>query len=277
MAHRPPPPPARPRRRPPRPPGKPPSGRSRDTEEAFLAGYDLAAFPRPSVTVDVVLLTVDRTVPTSAPRLHAVAYERTEHPDRHKHALPGGFVRLDESLDQAAARILRDKAGLEGLFVEQLYTFGAPQRDPRGRVLTVAYYALVGPERLADLALRSSARVHLVDVPWAGETGGPVDLLAGPGEPLPLAFDHADILGMAVKRLRGKLDYTPVGFQLLPAEFTLRALQDVHEAVRGETVNKDSFRRRMLAGGMLEATGEREPATYHRPAELYRFVKRSSV
>jgi 8-oxo-dGTP diphosphatase len=94
---------------------------------------------------------------------------------------------------------------------------------------------------------------------------------------MPLAFDHADILGMAVKRIRGKLDYTPIGFQLLPETFTLRRLQDVHETVLGRSLNKDSFRRRMLASGLLESTGERETEVGHRPAELYRFTKRSAI
>jgi 8-oxo-dGTP diphosphatase len=119
-----------------------------------------------------------------------------------------------------------------------------------------------------------SARVV---VPWPGETGGPVDVIGDDGAALPLFLDHADILGLAVKRLRGKLDYSPVGFQLLPTEFTLRQLQEVHEAVRGEPVNKDSFRRRMLASGLLEATGAHERDVEHRPAELYRFTRRSAT
>jgi 8-oxo-dGTP diphosphatase len=116
-----------------------------------------------------------------------------------------------------------------------------------------------------------------VRVPWPGETGGPVEALGDDGAPLPLAFDHADILGLALKRLRGKIDYSPVGFQLLPPEFTLRQLQDVHEVVQGRALNKDSFRRRVLASGQLEATGERERDVSYRPAELYRFTRRSAV
>src|SRR5262245_35948216 len=114
-----------------------------DTEEAFLATYDITQFERPSVAVDVVILTVLEG------SLRTVLYERTEHPARGKHALPGGFVKMTESLDAAAARLLRDKGGVTGVFFEQLYTFGAPRRDPRGRVITVAYYALVASSRLA--------------------------------------------------------------------------------------------------------------------------------
>ena len=235
-----------------------------ESEAAFLAGYDLTRFPRPSVAVDAVVLAA------VGGSLRVALYRRTEHPARGRYALPGGFVRLDESLDDAAARLLRDKAGLASVFIEQLYTFGAPGRDPRGRVIAVAYYALVEPRRFDEINAGRGARAAVIQVPWEGDAGGPVEVRGDGGERLPVAFDHAEIIGTAVKRLRGKLDYSPIGFQLLPAEFTLRALQDVHEAVRGAAVNKDSFRRRLLATGQLEPTGEYERDTAHRPAELYR-------
>ncbi len=234
---------------------------------------ELERFPRPSVAVDVVALTVEDG------QLRVALYQRAEQPERGHFALPGGFMRIDESLESAANRVLGGKVGLAGIFLEQLYTFGDLQRDPRGRVVTVAYYALVDAKRFqlnrrpgAPLAL--SARVV---VPWPGETGGPVEVLGEGSRPLPLFLDHSDILGLAVKRLRGKLDYSPVGFQLLPTAFTLRQLQEIHEAVRGEPLNKDSFRRRMLATGLLEATGARESDVSYRPAELYRFTKRSAT
>ena len=240
-----------------------------DSEVEFLKSYDPSPFPHPSVSVDVVLLSVaDR-------RLVTLLVRRTEHPDRGKWALPGGFVRLEESLDAAAARVLSSKAGLDGVFLEQLYTFGDPGRDPRTRVITVAYYALVSQARFAavvDLALQAR-----IVVPWAGETGGPVSAIATNDEPLPLAFDHARILGMAVQRLRGKLDYAPVGFQLLPEVFTLRDLQVVHETILDRPLNKDSFRRRMLATGRLRGTGRRQDEVGHRPAELFRFAKGSAT
>ncbi|OGQ24431.1 MAG: NUDIX hydrolase [Deltaproteobacteria bacterium RBG_16_71_12] len=234
-----------------------------------MRGYDPGAYPRPSVAVDVVALTVEQG------SLHAALYRRAAHPSRGRYALPGGFVRLDESLDAAARRLLAHKAGLSDVFLEQLFTFGDPKRDPRGRVIAVAYYALVDAARFPRR--RDGLVMARVNVPWQGETGGPIEAEDAEGRPLPFAFDHADIVGLAVKRLRGKLDYSPVGFQLLPAEFTLRQLQDVHEVVRGEPVNKDSFRRRMLASGHLEATGSHEHNVTWRPAELYRFVRRSAL
>ena len=236
----------------------------------FLAEYDPRAFDRPSITVDVALLSVKDDA------LVTLLHARTSPPFRGRHALPGGFLRMDEPLERAAARVLSEKAGLDKVFLEQLYTFGAVQRDPRMRIVTVAYYALVHPGRLEAAA--GGSTLARIEVPWEGETGGPVECRAGESEaPLHLAFDHAEILGTAVKRLRGKLDYTPIGFQLLPERFTLGELQRVHETVLGRPLNKDSFRRRMLASGQLEATGELQRDVDHRPAELYRFSRRSAV
>src|SRR5262249_27594220 len=114
----------------------------RDEEALFLANYDASSFERPSVAVDVVVLSAVRG------GLRVVVYQRTEHPARGKYALPGGFIRMDESLDDAAKRLLQGKAGLDDVFIEQLYTFGAPKRDPRFRIVTVAYYALVHPRKI---------------------------------------------------------------------------------------------------------------------------------
>lgn len=241
-------------------------------EAAFLAAYDATRYDRPSLTVDVALVSA------ADGALHTLVVRRGEHPERGRWALPGGFVRPHESLDAAAARVLAAKTGLSGVFLEQLYTFGDPDRDPRTRVVTVAYYALVDFARFGAAAKADpGVAVGRLAVPWEGETGGPVELSSPDGRALPLAFDHADIIGMAVKRLRGKLDYAPIGFQLLPPVFTLLELQRVHETVLGKPLNKDSFRRRMLASGDLEATGTSQRDVDHRPAELYRFVRRSAT
>ena len=241
-----------------------------DDEQAFLAAYDAAQFPHPSVAVDVALVTVEGGC------LRALLAPRSEHPHRGRWALPGSFVRMDESLDQAAQRVLAAKAGLSGIFLEQLYTFGGPDRDPRTRVITIAYYALVDARRLAnrDQANQSAGgQIVTLEVPWQGEIGGPARIVDDRNRPLPLAFDHADILGLVVQRLRGKLDYAPIGFELLPRQFTLRQLQEIHETILGRTLNKDSFRRRLLASGLIAPTGKLEQDVGHRPAELYRFQK----
>jgi 8-oxo-dGTP diphosphatase len=249
------------------------SRQERQTEEqAFLEAYDPNQFERPSVAVDVVLLSA------SEGTLLTLLHQRRDHPFRGRFALPGGFVGMDESLEAAAERVLADKCQVRGLFLEQLYTFGNPDRDPRTRVITVAYYALVDRMRFAEAVERvSGAAVAGLEVPWEGETGGPVEARSENGQSLPLAFDHAQILGMAVKRLRGKLGYAPIGYQLLPSRFTLLELQRVHETILSRSLNKDSFRRKMLASGELEATGESQKDVDHRPAELYRFARRSAV
>ena len=238
-------------------------------EQAFLAAYDASQFPHPSITVDVALITVDEL------RLRAVLLRRGEHPERGKWSLPGGFVRMDESLDDAAARVLETKVGGGQVFLEQLYTFGKPDRDPRTRVITVAYYALVDAmQLLTDVEHEEQLTWATLQVGWKGEQGGTVTAVHEDGRQLALAFDHAEVLGLVVQRLRGKLNYAPIGFELLPPRFTLRQLQQIHETILSRTLNKDSFRRRMLSSGLLLATGQLERDVGHRPAELYRFKRR---
>ncbi len=232
--------------------------RSRE-ELDFLQNYEPGDFERPSVAVDVVLLTVRDG------GLWTLLYRRAEFPDKGLYALPGGFVGMDEGLEAATARVLRTKADLADVFVEQLYTFGDPARDPRMRILTVAHYALV-PAHVFDRTAGLQARLA---VPWDGVAGGAVEVRVA-GEPLALAFDHATIIGAAVQRIRGKLSYVPIAFELLPGTFTLRQARAVYEAIRGHALNKDSFRKTLLSSGLVEPTGARQVGVGHRPAALYR-------
>jgi 8-oxo-dGTP diphosphatase len=234
-------------------------------ESDFLRDYDPTAYEPLSVAVDLVLMSVVDGAPA------ALLVRRADHPHLGRWALPGGFVKPDESLDDAALRVLATRAHMEGAWIEQLYSFGAVDRDPRMRIVSIAYFALLPAERFAA-ALKGAPELMLatIAVPWAGESGGPVAAHAPDGTALPLAFDHADILGLAMLRLRGKLDYSAVAFALLPERFTLRGLQDVHEAILGTQLNKPAFRRRMLDRGWLEPTGERETGASFRPAELFR-------
>lgn len=241
-----------------------------ESESDFLAAYDAAQFAKPSVAVDVVLVTIDED------RLRTLLVRRTEHPERDKWSLPGGFVRMDESLDATAARVLLEKAGVRGVYLEQLYTFGEPKRDSRTRIISIVYYALVSPEQLRGVAVGPDQCLAEIRIGWPGEVGGPADPIDRQGRKLPMAFDHRDIIGMAVKRLRGKLAYTPVGYALLPKRFTLLQLQRIHEIINGSAVNKDSFRRRMLASGELEETGAMQEGVGHRPAALYRLRGRKT-
>ncbi len=234
-------------------------------EEAFVRNF------LPELTVDVVLLSIG-----SDGSLLTLLAQRDEEPFNGSWALPGVFVGRKESLEAAVTRALEGKAGIaDDVFVEQLFTFGDLDRDPRGRIVSVAYYALV-PERrfVAAISRNSDAAIAHIDVPWEGLRGGPVRARSDAYGQLALAFDHARIIGMAVQRIRGKLDYAPIGFELLPEEFTLFELQRIHEAVLGRMLNKDSFRRRMLASGLVEETGNRRSGTAFRPAALYRFKKR---
>lgn len=226
-------------------------------EQEFLEGYDPSAFDRPSVTVDLVLVGLYRG------QLSALLLRRSRPPQSGRWALPGGFVAIDESLDQAAARLLREKVGVAKAHLEQLYTFGAVSRDPRMRIITVAYLALLRESQMAE-----AVRMGTVEV--ATLTAEPLKALDMGGAPLSLAFDHREILTLARDRLRNKIDYSDVAFALLPDHFTLRALQNAHEAILGIKLNKPAFRRRVLDRGRLIATGVHEQDSSHRPAELYR-------
>jgi 8-oxo-dGTP diphosphatase len=224
--------------------------------------YDPAAFERPSVTVDVVAFTAREK------RLSVLLIRRGVEPFAGTWALPGGFVRMTEELDDAARRELCEETGIAGArFLEQLYTFGKPGRDPRTRVISVAYYALLpGPESGLPPVPEPEAGTDAAEARW-----WTVDQLP------PLAFDHAEILHMALSRLRAKLGYTSVAYALLPEEFTLTELQTVYEIILGRPLDKRNFRKKMLAADILEATPRQKRDGAHRPAQLYRFTKREPV
>ncbi len=219
-----------------------------ETEKQHAYSYE---YPRPALAVDCVVFGAD----LEAERLEVLLIERDLEPFEGSWALPGGFVRMDESLDDAAARELAEEAGVKDLFLEQLYTFGAPGRDPRGRVVSVAYYALVSPrehEAIADTDAR--------DARWF------------PADELPeLAFDHASIVESAYERLRGKVRYKPIGFELLPEKFTLSQLQTLYEVILGEKLDKRNFQRKLHRMGVLEDTGELQQGVPHRAARYYSF------
>jgi 8-oxo-dGTP diphosphatase len=179
-------------------------------------------------------------------------------PFERKWALPGGFVRLEETLDEAARRELEEETGLSSVFLEQLYTFSEVDRDPRERVVSVAYYALVN---LRDHQVHAATDAR--DAGWFGVHDVPS-----------LAFDHAEILRLALERLRGKLRYQPVGFELLPKRFTLSELQHLYELVLERTLDKRNFRKRVLTMDLLEETDEVQQDVAHRAARLYRFDER---
>ena len=218
---------------------------------------NLDKYAKPSVAIDLAIMTVIDGA------LRVLLLDRPED-DVAGWAMPGGFVHIDEAPEDSVERVLREKVGIKPIHFEQLATYGALGRDPRGRVISIVYLALCPPEVLSDADLAT------VIVDWDREVGG-LAAAQVDGVNLPLAFDHAAILGDVVKRLRGKLDYSPIGFALLPERFTLRDVQEIHEAILGKSLNKPPFRRKLLDRGMIAATGEFETSGAHRPAELYEF------
>ena len=190
--------------------------------------------------------------------LKVMLIQRGLAPFEGKWALPGGFVRVGETLEEAARRELEEETGLQKVFLEQLYTFGAVDRDPRERVVSVAYYALVNL-REHKVEAATDAR----DAAWFGVHDVPS-----------LAFDHADILQIALERLRAKLRYQPIGFELLPKKFTLSDLQHLYELVLERELDKRNFRKRVLGMDLLVETDEVQQDVAHRAARLYRFDER---
>jgi 8-oxo-dGTP diphosphatase len=206
-------------------------------------------YPRPALTVDCVVFGFDEGA------LKVLLVERGLAPFEGQWALPGGFVRLEETLDAAARRELKEETGLENVFLEQLYTFGELDRDPRERVVSVAYYALV---KLADMDAKAATDAS--DARWF-----PVAKLPG------LAFDHEKIVSVALARLKGKVRYQPIGFELLPTKFTLSELQHLYEAVLETPLDKRNFRKKVLGYGLLIPLREKKMDGAHRPAQLFRF------
>ncbi len=207
------------------------------------------SFERPALTVDCVVFGLDEE------DLKVLLIQRNIEPFKGKWALPGGFIHLDETLEKAALRELREETGIKSVFLEQLYTFGSINRDPRERVISVAYYALVN---LSDHEIKATTDVS--DAAWF------------PVEDLPrLPFDHEEIYDAALKRLKGKVRYEPIGFELLSLKFTLTQLQKMYEKILEQKLDKRNFRKKILSMGLLIDLDEVEIDVAHRAAKLYRF------
>lgn len=211
--------------------------------------------PHPAVTTDIVIFTIRDD------RLKLLLIRRGGEPFKGNWALPGGFVDIDESLEDGARRELEEETGVSGVWLEQLYTFGAPHRDPRERVITVAYYALIPSDKLSIRAATDAEAVG-----WFAMDELPE-----------LAFDHRQIVAMAYERLKAKLDYSTIAFQFMPERFTLSELQRVYEIILGEEIDKRNFRKWVLALEQIEETGEQRRDGAHRPAMLYRVKEPGEV
>ncbi len=207
-------------------------------------------FPHPAITTDIVLFTIRDK------QLKLLLVRRGSEPFKGTWALPGGFMQIDEDLESSARRELAEETGIEGVYLEQLYTFGAVDRDPRERVVTVAYYALAASDQMVLRAATDAEAVDWFDMDTLPE----------------LAFDHRQIVAMAHKRLVAKLDYSTIAFQFMPQEFTLSELQDVYEIILREELDRRNFRKWILALEQIEETGREKRQGAHRPAKLYRVI-----
>ncbi len=216
--------------------------------------YNPDEFEHPSVTTDILIFAIDEG------HLRILLIKRKEWPFEGEWAIPGGFVQMEEDLENAAHRELREETGVKNVYLEQLKTFGKPDRDPRTRVISVAYIALL-PNSNIHLHASSDA----VDAKWFS-----VDKLPK------LAFDHNEIIETGLDRLRGKIRYTNIVFALMPDEFPLSQLQETYEIILGHTLDKRNFRKKMLSLGILEPTDNKIVGA-HRPSLLYRFKKHDLV
>ncbi|MFG6104633.1 NUDIX domain-containing protein [Leptothoe sp. EHU-05/26/07-4] len=207
-------------------------------------------YPRPAVTVDCVVFGLD---PTNS--LQVLLIQRRLPPFVEQWALPGGFVQLDEALEQAARRELQEESGISGLFLEQLKAYGQPHRDPRGHTVTVAFYALVNLWSYQIKAATDAKQARW----W-------------PMEQLPsLAFDHEKIVQDAIATLQASICHRPIGFELLPKKFTLTQLQRLYEIVLARPFDKRNFRKKLLKLNILIPLDEKETNVTHRAAQLYQF------
>jgi 8-oxo-dGTP diphosphatase len=206
---------------------------------------------KPSITVDCVVFGLDQSS-----EVRVLLIKRAYAPFKDSWALPGGFVKEDEDLDSAARRELEEETGVKNIFIEQLYTFGAPDRDPRGHIISVTYFALVNFKEH-----NPSASTDAQEAKWFKLSNLPN-----------LAFDHAKIVDTAIKRLDSKVRYQPIGFELLPDKFTLSELQKLYETILGQELNRRNFRSKILKMDILEQL-ERQKDVPHRPAFLYKFNK----
>lgn len=221
-------------------------------EKVLPKGEYTYDYERPALTVDLVIYTVKDN------DLKILLIKRNSEPFKDMWAIPGGFVQNGETLEQAANRELFEETGVRDIYLEQLYTFGEPGRDPRGWVVTVAYIALISSDNL-----KLFASTDAQDVSWFSVYQKPT-----------LAFDHEKILDYSLKRLRAKLDYTPVAFQLLPKKFTLTELQRIYEIILNKTLDKRNFRKKMLSLDIIKQTEEMKRDGNHRPARIYTFSER---
>ena len=245
------------------------------SEKEFLAAYDAGEFERPSATADVLIFSVSSAAAENWRRAARKSFSvllvrRDDHPFIGKWNLPGGFIGIAETSADAARRVLANETGVsDDIYMEQLYTFDAVGRDPRTRVISIAYMALVDKARLHYAARRQAKwfDVRLID--------GGLELVGEDGERLvgrDLAFDHVEVIKMGMLRLRGKIEYTDIVFSMMPSEFTLGELQQVYEAVLDRKLLPAAFRR-VIAAKVRDTGRMHAGGSGHRPARLFEYAR----
>ena len=214
------------------------------TEQEYLNSYDSSRFQKPSVAVDLVLFTVIKD------SLHVLLTNRTQYPYIGRPALPGVFVRMEETLDEAAQRALYQKTGLHDIYFEQLYTWGGIDRDPRMRIISVSYYALVPESQIPETEQKKFFPAE--------------EILTRQD----IAFDHKEIIAYGRERIRNKVNYTDIAFSLVPEEFTLPQLQKIYEILLGQKLYKANFRKKIA--DKIQPTEKLTSGNKHRPSRIYR-------
>lgn len=208
---------------------------------------------KPMMAVDILIFSIFEN------KLKVLLVKRAIEPFRNAWAIPGGFIKENESLDQAALRELKEETGVSTGYLEQLYTFGEPKRDPRGRVISTAYFALAPASKTGTVI----EHIDVSEARWFSISNLPR-----------LAFDHKKILNYALKRLQWKLEYTNIAYSILEDEFTLTELQKVYEIVFNKKFDKRNFRKKILSLNLVEPTGRMALKGVQRPAKTYRFLRK---
>lgn len=278
------------------------------TEAEFLEAYQPGDYERPSNTVDMLLFTIDDKHMDDVRKdkekeLKVLLIKRRNHPDIHKWALPGGFVDIDENIDAAAYRELEEETSITNVYMEQLYTFGDVGRDKRMRVISVAHMALIPPDNVKPIAgddaedvawftvskmknsdleeqlILTNEELNLKYVYTVTNTiqkNGVVSVaipsITASEENNKIAFDHIEIINMGIDRLRNKVEYVPIAFNLVPEKFTLNDIQKVYEVILGRKLVKQNFRK--WVDRFVEELDEKQAAVGHRPATLYRYKEK---
>jgi len=280
------------------------------TEEEFLAAYRPGDYERPSNTVDMLLFTVVDKVSDSIRKdkekqMKVLLIKRRNHPDIHKWALPGGFVEINEDIEKAAYRELEEETGVTNVYMEQLFTYGKVGRDKRMRVISISHMALIPQESIRPIAGDDAEDVawftvekkevsdkkhqiiirneelrlcyeYMVDITYKknGVVSVPITDIHANDENRGIAFDHIEMINAGIDRLRNKVEYVPIAFNLVPEKFTLNEIQKVYEVILGKKLVKQNFRK--WVDKFVEELDEKQEEVGHRPATLYRYKEKNT-